>query len=135
SAAAVLHNPADYRNPWRSLLARPPEQKDLMAEPQYFFSGDGTLAFLLARPIKEEGSFTADQKSVEAMRGIVASVAQSFPGLELGLTGLPVLENDEMVASQKDTGIASWLALAGVGLLYLVVFRGLRYPLLTVVTL
>jgi len=135
SAAAVLRNPADYHNPWHSLLARPPEQKDLMAEPQYFFSGDGSLAFLLARPIKEAASFTADQKSVEAMRGIVASVARSFPELELGLTGLPVLENDEMVASQKDTGIASWLALAGVGLLYLIVFRGLRYPLLTVVTL
>ncbi|HEV3260095.1 MAG TPA: MMPL family transporter [Gemmataceae bacterium] len=135
SAAAIFRNPADYRNPWHSLLAQPPQQKDLMAEPQYFFSGDGTLAFLLARPIKEESCFTADQKSVEAMRTIVASVAPSFPGVELGLTGLPVLENDEMVASQRDTGIASWLALAGVGLLYLVVFRGLRYPLLTVVTL
>src|SRR5437588_5485032 len=106
-----------------------------MADPQYFFSGDGSLAFLLARPIQEAGSFTAGQKSVEAMRGIVASVGRAFPGVELGLTGLPVLENDGMVASQKDTGLASWLALAGVGVLYLVVFRGLRYPVLTVVTL
>src|SRR5205807_6327241 len=31
--------------------------------------------------------------------------------------------------------IASWLSLAGVALLYLVVFRSLRYPLLTVTTL
>src|SRR5439155_340692 len=30
---------------------------------------------------------------------------------------------------------ASWLALAGIALLYLVVFRGIRYPLLMVVTL
>src|SRR5213078_18645 len=48
---------------------------------------------------------------------------------------LPVLETDEMVASQDDTNSASWLALAGVWALYLVVFRGLRYPLLTVCTL
>ncbi len=28
-------------------------QTDYLAEPQYFFSGDGTLAFLLVRPVKE----------------------------------------------------------------------------------
>ena len=66
SASAALGDPAAYRNPWGSLLAQPPEQKDLLAEPQYFFSGDGSLAFLLARPVKEPGSFTAAQKSVEA---------------------------------------------------------------------
>ena len=46
-----------------------------------------------------------------------------------------MLENDEMVASQNDSNFASWLALAGVALLYLVVYRGLRYPLMTVATL
>src|SRR5205823_1816240 len=38
-------------------------------------------------------------------------------------------------ASQNDTNLASWLALGGVMLLYLIVFRGLRYPLLTMGTL
>ena len=45
-----------------------PNQEDLLAEPQYFFSGDGTLAFLLVRPVKEKDSFTAAQKSVEPLR-------------------------------------------------------------------
>src|SRR2546423_12299710 len=40
-----------------------------------------------------------------------------------------------MLASQNDTNLASWLALAGVALLYLVVFRSLRLPFLTVTTL
>jgi hopanoid biosynthesis associated RND transporter like protein HpnN len=69
------------------------------------------------------------------MRAIVGEVAPQFPELEVGLTGLPVLENDEMVASQADTNMASWLALGGVAVLYLLVFRGLRYPLLTIGTL
>ena len=51
------------------------------------------------------------------------------------MTGLPVLECDEMTASQEDTNLASWLALGGVALLYLIVFRSWRYPLLTVGTL
>jgi hopanoid biosynthesis associated RND transporter like protein HpnN len=52
--------------------------------------------------------------------------------VHIGLTGLPVLENDEMTASQSDSNFASWLALVGVALLYLIVYRGFRYPLMTV---
>jgi hopanoid biosynthesis associated RND transporter like protein HpnN len=37
-----------------------------------------------------------------------------------------------MVRSDEDSMRASWLALVGVALLYFVVYRGLRYPLLTV---
>jgi hopanoid biosynthesis associated RND transporter like protein HpnN len=138
AASSYLDRPQDYHSPWRSLLAAPPGQEgqqEQMTEPQYFFSGDGTLAFLLARPIHEAGSFTGDDASVTAMRDIIATVAPAFPDLKLGLTGLPVLENDEMTASQHDTGLASWLSLGGVALLYLVVFRTVRYPLLMVVTL
>src|SRR5438128_8282749 len=40
-----------------------------------------------------------------------------------------------MAASQKDTERASWLAIGGVALLYLVVFRSFRFPALTVGTL
>jgi hopanoid biosynthesis associated RND transporter like protein HpnN len=135
SAAAVLDQPSAYRNPWQSILRQPPGQDDRLGEPQYLFSNDGSLAFLLVRPIKEAGSFTAAHQSVEALRSIVRAIEKHFPKLEFGVTGLPVLENDEMVASQRDTTAASWLALAGVALLYLVVFRGIRYPLLTVGTL
>ena len=60
---------------------------------------------------------------------------EKYTDLEFGLTGLPVLENDEMVASQNDSNFASWLALAGVALLYLVVYRGFRYPVMTVAAL
>jgi len=135
-AAGVLEDPRRYHNPWQSILPPvPADQKDMMDAPQYFFSGDGTLAFLLVRPIKEAGSFTAAAKSVTALRALVDQTRTQFPTLEFGLTGLPVLETDEMVASEKDTRLASCLALAGVGLLFLVVYRGLRIPCLTVTTL
>jgi hopanoid biosynthesis associated RND transporter like protein HpnN len=135
SARSFLSNPAEYRNPWSSLVVKPPQQKDLMAEPQYFFSGDGTLAFLLVRPVKEAGSFTAAQNNVTAMRRIIADTKPQFSAIEFGLTGLPVLENDEMTAAHTDTKLASWLAIAGVTLLFFFVYRGIYYPLLTVTTL
>jgi hopanoid biosynthesis associated RND transporter like protein HpnN len=156
SAAAILADPSAYHNPWHSLLPPTPEQEaapsaadqeqgascsayqapqDLMSEPQFFFSGDGSLAFLLTRPIKEKGSFTAAKKGVDALRGIVEAIRPAFPELQFGLTGLPVLESDEMAAAQHDTRLASWLAIAGVTLLFLLVYRGIWYPLLTVATL
>jgi hopanoid biosynthesis associated RND transporter like protein HpnN len=135
TAAAYLKHPGRYGNPWQSILQQPAEQKDLLAEPQYFFSGDGQLAFLLVRPTKDQSSFTCAKESVEALRHVLARFRAKFTQLQFGLTGLPVLENDEMVASQRDTELASWLALAAVAVLYLIVFRGVRYPLLTVSTL
>jgi hopanoid biosynthesis associated RND transporter like protein HpnN len=132
TADAVLQDPARYHSPWESILPQAPDQKDLLAEPQYFFMDEGKLACLLVRPVKEAGSFTSALKSVEALRGIVAAAEERFPGLRVGLTGLPVLETDEMIASQHDTNMAGWLALAGVAGLFVVVYRGFRYPLMTV---
>jgi hopanoid biosynthesis associated RND transporter like protein HpnN len=131
TAAAVLDDPAHYQSPWESILP-PSGQKDLLAEPQYFFSGDGTLAFLLVRPVKENDSFTMAQKSIQAMHATIAEVGRNFPALQFGLTGLPVLENDETLASQHDSSLCSWLSLAGVILIYLLVFRSPRYPLLSI---
>jgi hopanoid biosynthesis associated RND transporter like protein HpnN len=138
SGRDMLADPVQYRNPWSSLMSSPPGQQDLLAEPQYFFSPDsdrGALAFLLARPVKEPGSFTAALKPVSALRDFVAALRRAYPDLEFGLTGLPVLETDEMAAAQSDTRLASWLAIAGVSLLFVFVYRGVWYPLLTVGTL
>jgi hopanoid biosynthesis associated RND transporter like protein HpnN len=137
-ARVSLVNAKDYKNPWGSLISAPSgseQQQDQLAEPQYFFNGDGTLAFLLVRPIKEAGSFTANLRSVHALRDILAKLRPGFPDLQLGLTGLPVLETDEMAAAERDTQRAAILALGGVCVLFLLVYRGLYYPILTVVTL
>jgi hopanoid biosynthesis associated RND transporter like protein HpnN len=135
SAQAYLADPGRYSNPWSSLISRQPEQKDQLAEPQYFFSGDGTLAFLMCRPIKEKGSFTACLRNVKKLRKVLQGLKTDFPDLDFGMTGLPVLETDEMAAAQHDTELASWLASAGVTGLFFLVYRGISYPILTVVTL
>jgi hopanoid biosynthesis associated RND transporter like protein HpnN len=135
SAAATINDPAAYRNPWDSLLARPPQQQDMLAEPQYFFAGDGSLAFLLVRPVKETKSFTPALASVSALRELVAARRVEFPDLQFGLTGMPVLETDEMDASQRDSNFAGYLAFVGVAVVYVGVYRGFRYPLLTMAAL
>ncbi|HEX4610852.1 MAG TPA: MMPL family transporter [Urbifossiella sp.] len=134
SAAATLRDPAAYRNPWAVAGHRTAERDDekQLTEPQYSFTPDGALGVLLCRPKKADQSFTPAKEANEAMRAVLADVGPAFPDVKLGLTGLPVLETDEMVRSDEDTTRASWLALLGVAALYFVVYRGFRYPLLTV---
>ena len=138
SAGDAVADPAGYRNPWGNLIERPGADKDRLAEPQYFFNGEGpgpVLAFLLVRPVKEKGSFTAALAGVQAIREIVGAVRAEHAGVELGVTGMPVLETDEMTAADHDTHLASWLAVALVGVLFCVVYRGVCYPILTMATL
>jgi hopanoid biosynthesis associated RND transporter like protein HpnN len=136
SAADALRDPAAYRNPWE--LGSPDaahEQHEGLDRPQYFFTPDGSLAVLTCRPRKAARSFTPAKEANAALRAVLADVGAEFPGVTLGLTGLPVLETDEMVLSDEDSTRASWLALLGVAVLYLVVYRSWRYPLLTITTL
>jgi hopanoid biosynthesis associated RND transporter like protein HpnN len=136
ASAAAYVDRERYGNPWLSMTPDSGDQLQLMAKPQFFFSDDAKLAFLLVRPIfRETGSFTAEKACIDQMRGLIDAVRGNYPDLDFGLTGLPVLENDEMLVSQGDSQQASWLALLGVALLYLIVYRGLRYPLMTVATL
>ncbi len=151
SAAATVRDPDAYRNVWE--VANPGREsgggaRDASAAapntpgresgvrqkfaPQYFFTPDGSLAMLTCRPKKAAQSFTPAKEANEAMRAILADAGARHPQVRLGLTGLPVLETDEMVMSDVDSTRASWLALAGVAVLYFVVYRGFRYPLLTV---
>ncbi len=134
-AGEYVHDPASYQSPWISILPpAPKDQERMMDEVQYFFSDDGKIATLLARPMKDkDGTFSP--KSIDGMRAIVARTQERFPQVKIGLTGLPVLESDEANQSQTDSNRAALLALAGVGILYLLVYRGFRYPFMTVTTL
>ena len=136
SAADTLRDPASYRNPWSLGSANPEgERREGLDQPQYFFTPDGSLAMLTCRPRTAARSFTPAKEASSAMRSILAEVEPLHPDVRLGLTGLPVLETDEMVLSDKDSRRASWLALLGVALLYFFVYRSCRYPLLTISTL
>jgi hopanoid biosynthesis associated RND transporter like protein HpnN len=141
SARAALADPKAYHSPWSGIVKPPANQpsgvspQDLLARPQYFMSDDGKLAFLLVRPACKADAFSGPNESVNALRQLVEELRPTCSSLQLGVTGLPVLENDEMSASRNDTRFASWLALAGVIMVYLVLFRGLRPPLVSVSTL
>lgn len=58
-------------------------------------------------------------KAVERIRQLILETQGEVPGLNVGLTGEPVLEHDEMEQSQKDTTLASIVALILCALIFI----------------
>ncbi|HWX21710.1 MAG TPA: MMPL family transporter [Candidatus Binatia bacterium] len=57
--------------------------------------------------------------AVERLRGLVEQIKSEVPGLNVGLTGEPVLEHDEMEQSQRDTTVASIVSLLVCALIFI----------------
>jgi uncharacterized protein len=56
---------------------------------------------------------------VEKLRQLVAETQIEVPGVNAGVTGMPVLDYDEMVQSQKDTTVASIVSLVICALIFI----------------
>ncbi len=106
---ARLDRPTPYHSPWGGLFAV--EGADSPGA-GYFLSDDQRLLFILAEPESKRGSFTGDQRAIEGLRAVIASLKDEFPDVQVGVTGKPALSNDEMTAAFRDSGRATVLAFA-----------------------
>lgn len=88
-------------------------------------------------PVKDERSFVASEKSIKAARTALNNILEKpeFRGVRGGLTGVPVLEYEEMATSQDDLKIATILSLALTVILLLFAFRGLLNAIAAMVSL
>ncbi|MCA9163143.1 MAG: MMPL family transporter, partial [Planctomycetales bacterium] len=129
---ASLDDDARYESPWPTLVS-PSELPKF--EDERILADDGRLGFLLVKLRKDESQFTGNAPALGRLRAIVADASRLHGRVRIGLTGMPVLENDEMQSSQKDMMRASVLSLFGVAALFMAGFGGWRYPALCVLTL
>jgi hypothetical protein len=74
-------------------------------------------------------------KAVQRMRQLMRQTEFEVPGLNVGLTGEPVLDYDEMRQSQRDTALASIVALVICALIFIYAYRETGRPLKAVVCL
>lgn len=124
--------------PWQWTRHQQHQQEswsEAFQQPQYLQTPDGTTTVLLCRLVGADASPQAAHQGTVALRTLLHEVQADYPDLTLGLTGLPVLESDEMIQADQDARRATLFALLGVIVLYAWVYRGIRYPLLTVLTL
>ena len=129
-----LKDSEDFENPWPTLVNRS-ESPEAAFEPKYQLTPDGRMGFVIVRPKSTSSDFSGGSKALSRMREICSQVDADFPEVSIGLTGIPVLEADEMERSQKDMMNASAISFIGVGLILLVGFRGLRHPFLALLML
>ncbi len=128
----ALHGGDGYASPWGAMSL---ESADDPFKTQYLLTDDGRIGLVLLRLAIDSGSFDRGTAAIDHLRKLLADIDEQHPEVQIGLTGLPVMENDEMRASERCTIEASVVSLVGVAVLFMVGFGGLRHPLLTVATL
>ena len=127
-------NLADFQSPWPNIIPADAEATPSLDE-VYFLDSQGTMGFLKAKPVTADSGFAGPSTAIERMRTIIADISSSYPDARIGLTGIPILESDEMRKSQEDMLNGSIISVIGVIFLVVVGFRGVRHPLLALIML
>lgn len=111
-ALGSLKRPGVPPSPGIDALFSPGEE----AEQQIYITFDKGRIFLLTAQAPDEDM---NGKSVERLRTLVSETRTEVPGLNVGLTGEPVLEHDEMAQSERDTAVASVVSLVVCALIFI----------------
>jgi hopanoid biosynthesis associated RND transporter like protein HpnN len=119
---------ADYVSPWPGMPESLSTLRDLSSE--HLLAKEGKLGFVLLRLAKEKGGFAGASAATDELRRLMKLVAARHPDVTIGLTGLPVMEDDEMRASQQSMVWASGLSLAAVVIVIIAGFGGVRHALM-----
>lgn len=135
SLLAALTKPGPPPSPWPEMPGSVATLSELSSE--YLLTNEGRLGFVLLRLAKDndQDGFAQGTEAIDTLRRLIAQAEARHPETKIGLTGLPVMENDEMRVSQVSMMEASLLSLFGVACLFVAGFGGLRHPIMTVGTL
>ncbi len=132
--AAAFDPSGKYHSPWPELSA------DIAAaEPwtnQSLRPSSDRFGFVVLKLHEDKSaSFTQNAEAIGNLNAIVAEARTRHPELRIGLTGLPVMEHDEMQSSQSSTIFASVLEFGGLILVLVAGYGGLRHSLLAMSSL
>jgi hopanoid biosynthesis associated RND transporter like protein HpnN len=115
----------------------PPSMEGMFMSADSSFAKAGRQQILTALPVRKNVGFVPAGSAIAAIRTEIAKLKKlpEFKGVTAGLTGSPVLENEEMATSQKDITLATCVSLALTVVLLLLAFRGVLNVLAAMVSL
>ncbi|MEN6366742.1 MAG: MMPL family transporter [Thermoguttaceae bacterium] len=123
-----------YRSPWPEIA--PPKSLAAEAKSTRLMSSNGQMGFVLLKLIEEDRqSFAQNKESIKVLREITADVESRHPGTTLGLTGLPIIEYDEMQSSEDSMTAATLVSFFGVLAVMIVAFGGFRHSVMAMTAL
>jgi hopanoid biosynthesis associated RND transporter like protein HpnN len=104
-------------------------------EPQYLLADGGRIGFVLLKLVSQPVDAAPNAAAIARLRELIRQAQTQHPQVWIGLTGMPVIEHDEMQASQFDMLWTSVVSMGLVFVLYLVSYGGLRHAILVNVLL
>ena len=135
SLSRYIRDGNDFGNPWPDIVPIDPRMRESAQEVIYLMNDSGNMGFLKLYVVQTEKDFSGATAGINRLREILGKTQADHPDASFGMTGIPILENDEMRESQKDMWLASIISVVGVGLVLLLGFRGFRHPALAMVML
>lgn len=96
---------------------------------------DGARARFLFVAVQVERDFATlavIEGPLAGVRAALSTARAAHPGVEVGLTGRPVLSADEMMSTNADMTLASSISFLGVAIIFMLAFRSVWRPLLVV---
>jgi hopanoid biosynthesis associated RND transporter like protein HpnN len=117
-----------YVSPWPRMPESLSTLRDLSSE--HLLAKDGQLGFVLLRLVKAKDGFAGASAATDELRRLIRLVSDRHPDVTIGLTGLPVMEDDEMRTSQQSMMWASGISLLAVIVVIMAGFGGVRHALM-----
>ncbi len=102
---------------------------------EYLATESGTMFLLEVLPEKDFSSFATIEQSLAQIREAITKVAAANPSIEIGLTGKPVLQADELATSNDDMTRGAVVATVLIALLTIWVLRSVAPALLATLAL
>lgn len=118
-----------YESPWQGIGGGDLSRLSSEFRDRYLMNAKGSMGFLKVQPTAASSDFNGTSPAIARIRELIGEAGKTHPQVRFGLTGIPVLESDEMRDSQTAMFYASVLSFVGVGILMFMGFQGLRYPL------
>ncbi|MDR0704544.1 MAG: MMPL family transporter [Planctomycetaceae bacterium] len=143
SLANAFGSSPSYGSPWAVMQGAQAAVPDIVAacsqnDMNYFLfpTQNGVIGFVLLKLADiDKTKLTQGKESIGKLRSLVAEIREKNPSIRIGLTGMPILENDEMELSNEAMLKASILALIGVCAVFMAGFGGIRHPMLAMAAL
>jgi predicted RND superfamily exporter protein len=101
----------------------------------YLVSRDRNMFLLFVQPLDARSSADTIAPLVEATRSLLREANLDNAGIKAGLTGIPVYAIDDRDVIQRDLSVLSFIAFGLVAALFIVTFRSVRRPVLSLIVL
>jgi hypothetical protein len=108
----------------------------LKTEHEYLAFDEGKTWLMVLQPKeKDPEALSPHAKNIELTRKIIEQARAQFPNLEIGLTGEPVLDADQIESSMKSVAWATLITLILISSLFLFSYHEFGRPFLAILTL